>query len=144
MGPSTRDHPTKSSRPRIDGASLIDPALHNPSVMEMLHTELSRSLIGTSSLARTRHAQRWSDADVSFPSSPGNIKSSLIQNMSLIESLMWSITRSDAPLRPLPARVQVRVLVAGLRRAVPPPPRPMRSLATSQGRSLSELGSSSQ
>ena len=33
------------ARPRIDGASLIDPALHNPALVEMLQTELSRSLV---------------------------------------------------------------------------------------------------
>ena len=38
--------PRDPPRPRIDGASLIDPALHNPAITEMLQTELSRSLIG--------------------------------------------------------------------------------------------------
>ncbi len=33
-------------RPRIDGASLVDPALHSPALMELLNTELSRTLIG--------------------------------------------------------------------------------------------------
>ncbi|PSR73903.1 hypothetical protein PHLCEN_2v10261 [Hermanssonia centrifuga] len=32
-------------RPRIDGASLVDPALHSPALMELLNTELSRTLI---------------------------------------------------------------------------------------------------
>lgn len=35
--------------PRIDGASLVDPSLHSPAIMELLNTELSRSILGMSS-----------------------------------------------------------------------------------------------
>lgn len=42
--------PIKSTG-RIDGASLVDPALHSPEIVELLKTELSRTFIGES---RTR------------------------------------------------------------------------------------------
>ncbi|KAI0344595.1 hypothetical protein BDW22DRAFT_1062935 [Trametopsis cervina] len=35
----------QSSAPRIDSASLVDPALHSPQIMEMLNSDLSRPLL---------------------------------------------------------------------------------------------------
>ena len=59
MGPSTRD----PARPLIDGASLIDPALHNPAIVDMLRTELSRSVIGRSLIVVPHNWSDVTDAD---------------------------------------------------------------------------------